>query len=120
MMEWLSTIGLVILALAYIITQWRTGGNKATIDTITAYKEQSVLQDKKIAELGSQVSVMEAKLIEKDKQLDLLTKIAENRNPEFAKFMADMTLLMTDMKMFMAGHERELKIMNEKLTKVVV
>ena len=91
-METIQFVAIVIFGSAYLYTQWKNGGNKASAEVLIAYKEKTVLQDDKINTLSKDLGILEGQVIEKDKRIELLTQIVQNRNPEVEKILSENTL----------------------------
>lgn len=82
MLPLINIVGFLILGSAMIFTQWRLGGNQVSGAVIQAYKEQTVLQDKKLNELSHELGVLTGKLLEKDKQITILQAAIAGRDPD--------------------------------------
>ena len=89
--EILSVVGFLALGFSYIYIQWKSGGSKASTEVIGYYKEQAEVHTQQITKLTAEMGEMRGQLSEKDKRIDLLTKIVENRNPEMQQFMSRLT-----------------------------
>jgi len=84
-MEFITGAAIVIYVISTAWSQWRSGSDKVQQSVLQSYKERAELQEKTIIDHSRKIAVMESQLVEKNKQLDLLTKIAENRNPELER-----------------------------------
>ena len=93
-METVQFIAILLFGVGYLYTQFKNGGNKASGEVLIAYKEKVVLQDEQINKLTKELGVLEGTVIEKDKRIDLLTSIVENRNPEVERILTENSMVL--------------------------
>ncbi len=88
--EILSITGTVAIASLYAFSQWRSNSSKVSSEVMAYYKEQANIHTAQISKLQQELGVIKGENVEKDKRIELLTKIVENRNPEMEAFMRTM------------------------------
>lgn len=76
----------------FIFMFWRMGGNTASKDVITTYKEQVEQLRTQVADLTSKVGILTGQLREKDDRIKTLESIATNQSPEMTTFIKRMNL----------------------------
>jgi hypothetical protein len=115
----INLIGIVILGLAMIWTQWRQGSSRIATEVIDTYKTQvqqlrdELIEEKKgretdrhdlknqIQSLALQVERMKGADEEKDKKLKEFTELFQGRNPETEQYMKDMRVFTQGVAQYM-------------------
>lgn len=90
LIDWLPLInilGFLGLGSAYIFIQWKTGYNQASAEVINAYKEQVALARAEISKLQKDLGILQGQLGERNKRIEVLEQVAQNRNPEMEDFI---------------------------------
>lgn len=98
MLQWAQFLVLVVGAVILIIWNVTKGGSKVSSDTIEAYSKQVELYEKRLAEnanamqtMSHQIGELTASNATKDKQIEEMHLILQNRNPELEKTLKELT-----------------------------
>lgn len=117
-MDVVTGAAIVIYVISTAWSQWRTGSEKIQQGVLQSYKERAELQEKTIIDHSKKIAVMESQIVEKNKQLDLLTKIAENRNPELERSIKTITYVAQESQKQAETIEKTLTNMGELMDRV--
>lgn len=114
-LEIIAPIVVIVGGLGYGISAFLKGGLRGKTDTLesenalTTYLKNQIETykgivdefNKKLTDMGKEMSAMKAVIDEKDKTIQKYLDILQNRNPELDKFIAEMSGTMKDIKNFM-------------------
>lgn len=90
----IQTFGTLVVGLYLVYKHFTSGGAKITRETLEAYKERNLQLDgdikdlkNKFIEQGKEIAHLGGVISEKDKHIESLTKILQNRNPELERLL---------------------------------
>lgn len=122
----INTLALAVIGIMLGVYQWRSGTSKISSDTIDAYKSQVELYEKRLGDqtitintMSSQLGELRGMIVAKDKQIDEMRKILENRNPELENILKQLTLFMKSVDERLNEHTEKLAEVREYQTKPV-
>lgn len=97
----INTLALVMVGIVLAYNQWRQGTSRISSETIEAYKSQVEIYEKRLGaqteatnSQAAQIGELKGMIIAKDKQIDEMRKIIENRNPELEQVLKQLTTFM--------------------------
>lgn len=116
----INTIVLAVIGVLLGVYQWRSGSSKISSDTIEAYKSQVELYEKRLSDqvttintMSSQLGELRGMIVAKDKQIDEMRKILENRNPELESILKELTHFMQSVDTRLTEHTEKLSEVRE-------
>lgn len=128
--QWLPIIeftGIFVFFGAMLLTRWKSGANGVATDIITTYKarvEQLESNEKmgiqRMHEHTQEIGKLQGILSEKDKEVERLRAILENRNPELVTTLKAIQGFMGKIEAHMAEHTRIIKNVPKKRGKKAV
>ena len=108
LIETITTYGAIILAIFLIIERYRLGTSGLTREIVNDYKIRNEQLDKRIKEMdekinlqGKDIAHLTGVISEKDKHIESLTKILQNRNPELVDLMNEIKTSNVEVKNYM-------------------
>jgi len=127
MNNFLQTFSILVPVVVVIFLAWkeyRSGSSALRKDINSDYIERNQqLEEKlkifelKLHEVSIQMVKLEATIIEKDKHIDSLTKLIENRNPELIVVLTEIREFMKSVKGLVDKNQIELVYQTELLDK---
>lgn len=114
--EQVSQFGTLFNGIGLMFVFWKLGGNKASAEVISTYKEQVSQYKDQVNKLRDEVSVLTKDLFttkgiitEKENQLKNLQSIIQGRDPSTQSFVNFMTTVANEAQVYMKSSSDQLK-----------
>lgn len=111
----INSLIIALVGVGVFFFQLRNGTSKISADTIEAYKNQVELYEKRLGEqtssintMATQIGELRGTIVAKDKQIDDMRKILENRNPELETVLSQLTKFMESVDKRLTEHGSQL------------